>query len=242
MFKKSFVVISILVACLCSTKAIAGTGNIIKLNPAVFKIVPVWNSGIKYIPYNDPTPNEGIDSDNDGLSDQCEQKLGSNLYNTDSDGDGIKDADEFVGCALNPDPSCTGTMKMKDACSGNTGIDSDADGLSDQCEMKLGSDPYKIDTDGDGIMDGDEYVGCALNSDPSCTGTMKMKDACALGSSVDSDGDGLSDQCEMKYGSNPYSPDTDSDGLQDGDEFVGCATNPDPSCAGTMTMKQACSI
>eukprot|EP00984_Skeletonema_dohrnii_P030227 scaffold21575_cov172-Skeletonema_dohrnii-CCMP3373.AAC.1 len=34
--------------------------------------------------------------------------------------------------------------------------DSDRDGLSDELELKLGTDPFNPDTDGDGIMDGEE--------------------------------------------------------------------------------------
>eukprot|EP00984_Skeletonema_dohrnii_P031233 scaffold23474_cov144-Skeletonema_dohrnii-CCMP3373.AAC.3 len=34
--------------------------------------------------------------------------------------------------------------------------DSDGDGLSDELELKLGSDPFNPDTDGDGIIDGEE--------------------------------------------------------------------------------------
>lgn len=39
------------------------------------------------------------------------------------------------------------------ACGRNDGPDSDNDGLSDECEISLGYDPYNEDTDGDGIKD-----------------------------------------------------------------------------------------
>lgn len=38
------------------------------------------------------------------------------------------------------------------------GADSDGDGLSDELEGELGTDPYDPDTDGDGVSDGDEYT------------------------------------------------------------------------------------
>ena len=37
---------------------------------------------------------------------------GTDPHDIDADNDGIKDADEFVGCALNPDPDCTGTTAL----------------------------------------------------------------------------------------------------------------------------------
>jgi tetratricopeptide (TPR) repeat protein len=46
------------------------------------------------------------------------------------------------------DPSITGT-----------GADSDHDGLSDDMEAKLGSDPHNSDTNGNGFLDGDEVKG-----------------------------------------------------------------------------------
>ncbi|MGH7494522.1 MAG: OmpA family protein [bacterium] len=42
----------------------------------------------------------------------------------------------------------------------------------------------------------------------------------------DRDGDGLSDQAEKEYGTNPKSPDTDQDGLVDTDEVLIYHTNP----------------
>jgi hypothetical protein len=42
-------------------------------------------------------------------------------------------------------------------------VDSDGDGLTDEQEMLLGTDPFNADTDGDGFPDGLEV---ALGSDP----------------------------------------------------------------------------
>jgi len=47
-----------------------------------------------------------------------------------------------------------------------------------------------------------------------------------LESGKDRDGDGLSDQAEKQYGTNPKSPDTDQDGLVDTDEVLIYHTNP----------------
>jgi hypothetical protein len=37
-------------------------------------------------------------------------------------------------------------------------VDSDQDGLSDQRELELGTDPRMKDSDGDGLSDGDEVL------------------------------------------------------------------------------------
>lgn len=71
-------------------------------------------------------------------------------------------------------------------------------------------DPYKIDTDGDGLSDGDE-VG-EYHTDP-------MK--------VDTEGDGLSDGEEVKtHNTDPTKPDTDGDGLTDWEEVYTHHTSP----------------
>ncbi len=65
-------------------------------------------------------------------------------------------------------------------------IDSDNDGLSDDQEKALGTDPFKPDTDGDGLADGDEVN--VFLTDP-------LK--------IDTDGDGFPDGEELRDGYNP---------------------------------------
>ncbi|MBI5609949.1 MAG: OmpA family protein, partial [Deltaproteobacteria bacterium] len=88
--------------------------------------------------------------------------------------------------------------------------DSDGDGLSDDEEKKIGTDPKKADTDGDGLSDGEEVL---IGTDPT---------------DGDSDGDGLGDAQEVAAGdpksydagkdTDPMDADSDDDGLKDGDE------------------------
>lgn len=91
--------------------------------------------------------------------------------------------------------------------------DSDGDGLRDDEEEDLGTDPNNPDTDGDGISDGDEV---ANGTDPL---TPEPEDP------VDTDGDGLTDEEEAELGTDPGKADTDGDGISDGDE-VANGTDP----------------
>jgi hypothetical protein len=91
----------------------------------------------------------------------------------DSDGDGIPD-DAELRLGLNPhDPS--------DAL-----LDPDHDGLTNLEEFQLGTDPHNPDTDGDGLLDGQEVK--LYHSNPTL---------------ADTDGDGIPDGVEVKTGSNP---------------------------------------
>lgn len=79
--------------------------------------------------------------------------------------------------------------------------DSDGDGLSDKEETDGDTDALDDDTDNDGLSDGDES---AYNTDPL---------------DKDSDSDGLSDGVEVnEIGSDPADPDTDNDGTNDGSD------------------------
>ncbi len=65
-------------------------------------------------------------------------------------------------------------------------VDSDKDGLDDVREIELGTDPLNPDTDGDGLIDGDEVI--IWKTDPL---------------NPDTDGDGYLDGLEVKSGYNP---------------------------------------
>lgn len=77
--------------------------------------------------------------------------------------------------------------------------DSDADGLTDDDEIAIGTDPFDPDSDDDGLLDGEEVLVYATDPlDP------------------DSDGDGLLDGEEVLVaGTDPNDPDTDGDGVPD---------------------------
>jgi hypothetical protein len=83
-------------------------------------------------------------------------------------------------------------------------VDSDGDGLTDELETALGTDPLLPDSDADGVIDSDEidfYGTDAL--DP------------------DTDGDGLDDAEELLAGgTNPLLDDTDGDDVSDSEEIA----------------------
>jgi hypothetical protein len=83
-------------------------------------------------------------------------------------------------------------------------VDSDGDGLTDEVETALGTDPLLVDGDADGVSDSDEIAFYGTNAlDP------------------DTDGDELDDAEELlTYGTNPLLDDTDGDEVSDSDEVV----------------------
>jgi len=108
-------------------------------------------------------------------------------------------------CANNVDEDCDGTINDLDDCP-----DTDGDGIVDEVEILIGSDPLDQDSDDDGVIDGDE---------PGSTGCVDYP-ACF----EDTDGDGLI---------NVLDPDSDNDGLLDGTEMgLDCSNGDTDLSAG----------
>jgi hypothetical protein len=96
---------------------------------------------------NPAAADAGLDPDGDGLSSLAEFGLGANPCATDTDGDGLTDADETNLHLTSP-----------------AHPDTDGDGLADGAEISIhGSDPLAPDSDLDGFGDGAEV---AAGSDP----------------------------------------------------------------------------
>jgi Tol biopolymer transport system component/uncharacterized membrane protein len=93
-------------------------------------------------------------------------------------------------------------------------LDSDGDGLTDQRETELQTNPYNPDTDGDRSWDGVEVQ----------VGTNPLN--------PDTDADGLLDGNEIPPCPNPLNPDTDQDGIIDSKDLDPCDAN-NPSITAT---------
>ncbi|MCB9679824.1 MAG: FG-GAP repeat protein [Alphaproteobacteria bacterium] len=130
------------------------------------------------------------DSDRDGVRDPDEVAAGTNLYEPDSDFDGLNDVLETTTSPCDPD--------------------SDDDGLLDGEEvLTYGTDPLDPDTDGDGLDDLQEVTD---GSDPF--------DPLDPYNPDDLDDDGVDDVLEACLGADPTKADTDGDGMDDGEEIA----------------------
>ena len=143
------------------------------------------------------------DEDHDDVVDELELVLGLDPNRADTDGDGLTDGLEIYLYRSSPfDP------------------DTDGDGLLDGDEVRIGSSPVMEDTDGDGLSDSEE-----VTTDPTIPDTDKdlIPDKGEVGAVRDSDNDGIPDSIEreseyMEGPTDPFNPDTDGDGLLDGQE------------------------
>jgi uncharacterized repeat protein (TIGR01451 family)/MYXO-CTERM domain-containing protein len=128
------------------------------------------------------TKDEIADTKSSGVSDDVDGDGKLNWLDTDADGDGVDDGTEGRG-----DDDKDGIPNYLDPV---VGVDSDNDGLSDDQEKELGTDPNNPDSDGDGILDGKEAPG---------------------GQPIDTDGDGKIDALDT---------DDDGDGILTKDEIA----------------------
>ena len=106
--------------------------------------------------------------------------------------------------------------------------DTDADRLLDRDEVETyQTNPLVVDTDNDRLSDGDEiqtHLTDARNPDMDSDGRLDG-DEIAGGTdprNPDNDGDGLSDGIEITLEADPRNPDSDGDGLRDGQENATC--------------------
>ncbi|MES2556069.1 MAG: gliding motility-associated C-terminal domain-containing protein [Bacteroidota bacterium] len=159
----------------------------------------------------------GNDTDGDGLTDVDETSNGTDPNNPDTDGDGVTDGEEVHGT---DDPLTAyipvGTSDPLDPCDPiitSPACDQDGDGLTNGDEAIIGTDPTNPDTDGDGYNDGGEVV---ITSDP-----LDPCDPNPTSPACDGDGDGVPNDDEASNGTDPANPDTDGDGVTDGEEIYG---------------------
>lgn len=172
----------------------------------------------------------GLDHDRDGilgnLSNLAEYGHGTDPRLADTDGDGLFDGWEVL-VGLDP--------RTHDATD-----DTDGDGLRNLAESIYQTDPRRADSDGDGATDGEEVapeLGQAFAVDLDIPWTSP--------NATDTDGDGLDDHRERalwgdgwlsdpdgdggplpRIAHNLRDPDSDNDGLDDGQEMLVFLTNP----------------
>ena len=122
-----------------------------------------------------------VDSDQDGLPDNLEDRLGTDKYKADTDSDGLSDYIEKVVLGLDP------LLKDTDGNGVDDGDeDGDNDGLSNIKEIELGTNLLLDDSDDDGLKDGEEVH---------TYGTSPI--------TLDTDEDGVFDGKEVELGTNP---------------------------------------
>ena len=121
--------------------------------------------------------------------------------------------------------TCTGSVDVT--------LDRDGDGLTDEEEDALGTDPDDADTDADGLSDGDEvnvHSTDPLDSDTDADGLLDGDEVNVHSTDpldADTDADGLTDGDEVNdHGTDPLDADTDGDGCTDGDEVSTHSTDP----------------
>ena len=179
------------------------------------------------------------DTDGDGLSDATEVNVTrTDPLNADTDGDSCKDGAEDLNGNGVKDPGETDPKNGSD-CGAGSYPDTDGDGLPDYIEDANGTNKNNPDTDGDGLRDGveDRNRNGLVESgetdprklDSDCDG---LVDGPNQGSfkGEDLNGNGVKDATET----DPTKRDTDGDGLLDGVERgVSAAAAPDTTCGYT---------
>ena len=163
------------------------------------------------------------DIDGDGLGNCLEGDIGTDPFNPDTDGDGFDD-----GVEAGPDPYVPldtdgdGIIDPLDTDDDGDGVDT-IDELDDDTDGDGIPDRIDDDDDGDGVPTFDEDRdgdGDWNNDDMDEDGISDYLDADDQdGPAGDLDGDGLTNEEEDALGTDPLSPDTDGDGIPDGDEL-----------------------
>ncbi len=187
-------------------------------------------------PFVVKTSTPRLDSDGDGMPDSYEIVVGLNPFfndaNADPDGDGLTNIQEYNAGS---NPFAPDRPQLSQGVSAvftvSTQIivrDTDGDGMSDDWEIAHGLEPFRNDAnedpDGDGLTNLQEYNGGTIplaNDSPAVsTGVSALFTVSTavypFSLTADTDGDGMPDWWEQKYGLNPLINDANADADGDG--------------------------
>jgi hypothetical protein len=219
-------------------ESLSANQSIAQQNIQAYELLPDYMLEKITLDEFDSIKNFMFDTDGDGLSDKREELLGTDINNPDTDNDGLNDAFEVI---FNLDP-----LVADDSSS-----DNDGDGLTLLQEQEAGTNPEKPDSDEDGLLDGEEqaYQTDPLNIDTDADGLSDGDEVNIHGSDpvlLDSDGDTLNDGIEVNsYGTNPALADTDGDEINDNveidnnlDPLDAADGNADPDADGLLTKEE----
>ncbi len=192
----------------------------------------VINKNLTVICFTWVTRPDDADTDGDGLTDGEEVEGTRNPYLTystsqpgrtdptdnNTDNDGFTDGEELFS---HVPPFSPPLNPLED--------DSDDDGLRDEVEVGLTSDPFDVNSDGIPPLDYDELYGDeTLDPGEICylTDGAEVNDYGTHPDRMDTEPDGLSDCAEIFiYNTDPADDDTDDDGDTDGAE-IDCGADP----------------
>lgn len=157
---------------------------------------------------NTDSNNSELDTDNDGVTDEDENKDGTDPTNADSDNDGVSDGEEKTDSTnpLIPDTDNDGVNDGDEKIDGTdpNNEDTDNDGITDGEEKANKTNPLIVDTDGDGVIDGTELTN---STDPlsNCSFLLASQtvDTSETWNNLDCDADGIINIDEVNTGTNP---------------------------------------
>ena len=208
-----------------------GRFAVVATNSGGFNSNPSVTAANSFGVFTDPN----ADADNDGLANGYELLLGTDPFNPDTDGDGFSDGSEVASGSDPLNPACTplncrisgqetdsltfsavNTISVAGSFNEADSVTFSVCNSATSCPGFTVSGAQLVTKSGDGPR---------LGAKPPPDAAIDHEHHPRSGAPLDSDGDGLTDEEEMRLGTDPLNPDTDGDGFPDGLE-VALGSNP----------------